>query len=272
MKTFHGLDALQPFTEVASSLSENSFDFALRYLKNLSTTEIDKLRDNNVALGLIFEQGAGNAFGGAIQGTQDGNTARVQAESFGVPGTVVIFATVDADVDPSQLDTISEYLDAFTSAVAPYRPGIYACGAVLDYTKGKAVPWLAGAMGWCGSHECDDQQGWVIKQGPTFSGGSWAGENWPDIGFEYDPNLATSLNWAWQPHPQRPTLPVLKLGDTGHAVEILQHALNAHLLHVDGDFGATTDYAVRAFQSANHLPTDGIVGEDTWQALDRKQS
>jgi Putative peptidoglycan binding domain/Rv2525c-like, glycoside hydrolase-like domain len=274
-KYYHGLDALQPFTEVANSLYSNGFDFAMRYLKNLSQSEIDSLRNNGVALGLIFEQGAGNAFKGASQGTTDGNAARLQADDFGVPSTVTIFTTVDADVDTSQLPIISDYLAAFTAAVTPYPVGIYACGVVLDYIKGRAVPWLAGAMGWCGSHECDDAGGWVIKQGPTLDdGGSWAGEDWVSIGFPYDPNLATNINWAWSPqrgphpHIHIPTVPVLQLGDTGKSVEILQQALNAHPLRVDGDFGPVTDYAVRAFQSANGLPVDGIVGEDTWRCLD----
>ena len=42
---------------------------------------------------------------------------------------------------------------------------------------------------------------------------------------------------------------------------------NGGVLTVDGDFGTNTDYAVKAFQKAENLDVDGIVGKDTWSAL-----
>ena len=37
---------------------------------------------------------------------------------------------------------------------------------------------------------------------------------------------------------------------------------------VDGDFGAITEAAVRAFQESHGLTPDGIVGPLTWSALE----
>ncbi len=64
---------------------------------------------------------------------------------------------------------------------------------------------------------------------------------------------------------------LLKRGDSGVAVRELQARLVAHGLQlaVDGDFGAGTDTAVRAFQRASGLDADGLVGTRTVEALER---
>jgi hypothetical protein len=64
--------------------------------------------------------------------------------------------------------------------------------------------------------------------------------------------------------------PVVRQGQTGEAVRTVQYLLrqqgNAGLT-VDGDFGAKTLAAVKAFQTAKGLGADGIVGAQTWAAL-----
>jgi peptidoglycan hydrolase-like protein with peptidoglycan-binding domain len=65
--------------------------------------------------------------------------------------------------------------------------------------------------------------------------------------------------------------PTLAEGDAGPAVKMLQTRLNvwgAHLT-VDGNFGALTLAAVKAFQTAHKLKVDGIVGPQTWAALNK---
>ncbi len=69
------------------------------------------------------------------------------------------------------------------------------------------------------------------------------------------------------------TLPdsgTLARGDNGDAVLALQKALAALNYDVgtpDGDFGPTTEAAVKAFQQDQGLTADGIVGSTTVQAL-----
>ncbi|HEY6737978.1 MAG TPA: phosphodiester glycosidase family protein [Actinopolymorphaceae bacterium] len=64
--------------------------------------------------------------------------------------------------------------------------------------------------------------------------------------------------------------PTLREGSSGLAVKRLQRALTAALgrtVGIDGVFGPLTDAAVRDYQRTRELDVDGIVGPDTWGAL-----
>lgn len=73
--------------------------------------------------------------------------------------------------------------------------------------------------------------------------------------------------------------PTLVWGNTGPCVKRLQVDLNASPsyalspgclganLAVDGIFGTGTHSAVLLFQAKEHLTQDGIVGQNTWRAL-----
>ena len=70
--------------------------------------------------------------------------------------------------------------------------------------------------------------------------------------------------------PVVPDMPMLYRGCTGDAVKTLQEKLNAKGFdsgNVDGIFGAKTYAAATAFQKANGLGVDGIVGKLTWVKL-----
>jgi hypothetical protein len=63
-----------------------------------------------------------------------------------------------------------------------------------------------------------------------------------------------------------PAAGTLRAGDSGSAVKKLQRALSKLGFDsgkADGSFGAVTVHAVAAFQEANGLPNDGIVGPAT---------
>jgi peptidoglycan hydrolase-like protein with peptidoglycan-binding domain len=70
---------------------------------------------------------------------------------------------------------------------------------------------------------------------------------------------------------------VLQLGDTGNPILNLQYFITyisqfyetIPPVAIDGIFGESTRSAVRAVQSTFGLPTDGVVGEVTWEALYR---
>lgn len=85
-----------------------------------------------------------------------------------------------------------------------------------------------------------------------------------------DTLAALGLEVAPSRAKRRADVVYLEHGSTGRAVRELQQALvNAgYDLDVDGDFGDNTDAAVRDFQEQNGLGVDGVVGPDTWSALE----
>jgi len=65
--------------------------------------------------------------------------------------------------------------------------------------------------------------------------------------------------------------PNLKDGSTGAFVRALQERLKGLRYfpgNIDGNYGPRTEASVREFQSAYHLTVDGVVGRNTWSALD----
>lgn len=77
--------------------------------------------------------------------------------------------------------------------------------------------------------------------------------------------------WKALPAGDMQGVPTLTQGDSGEAVALLQRTLRraGFFLNqpIDGDFGATTDAAAKAFQNAMGLIVDGIVGPQTWSEL-----
>jgi putative chitinase len=71
--------------------------------------------------------------------------------------------------------------------------------------------------------------------------------------------------------PAREGRPVLRRGSKGADVARLQSLLRdlGFALAIDGDFGPGTEVAVTRFQSERKLSADGIVGPQTWDALER---
>lgn len=65
------------------------------------------------------------------------------------------------------------------------------------------------------------------------------------------------------------TWPIQKKGSSGEPVRSVQYLLRqaGSNVVVDGVFGAKTETAVKAFQTAKHLTADGIVGNKTWPVL-----
>lgn len=56
-----------------------------------------------------------------------------------------------------------------------------------------------------------------------------------------------------------------KKGQQSISIQSIQQKLGG--LTIDGKFGSKTEASVKAFQKANNLTADGVVGKNTWRAL-----
>lgn len=77
-------------------------------------------------------------------------------------------------------------------------------------------------------------------------------------------------NNTWTYLLNLPPYPLLREGSRSSYVRFLQNLLQSKFIptgNIDGIFGSQTLNAVRAFQQENNLTVDGIVGDNTWNAL-----
>lgn len=77
-----------------------------------------------------------------------------------------------------------------------------------------------------------------------------------------------------QPAPEPDPHPTLRRGSKGTEVTecqtiLLRLGYSLGSCGIDGDFGRTTETAVKEFQRDHQLTADGIVGQKTWAALDK---
>lgn len=104
-----------------------------------------------------------------------------------------------------------------------------------------------------------------------FGGGTAAATETFQLAASLNPTgVADRYTWARLLGYGRPEHTTLRRGDSGAEVKYLQRLLmNAgYVVSTDGIFGAATEKAVIAFQTANALNPDGIVGAKTWEALE----
>lgn len=81
------------------------------------------------------------------------------------------------------------------------------------------------------------------------------------------------VNYSDTPAPIPETKPTLRRGSKGKYVTLAQTQLinkgySCGNTGADGDFGKNTEAAVKAFQKDHGLTVDGIIGQNTWNALD----
>jgi hypothetical protein len=119
------------------------------------------------------------------------------------------------------------------------------------------------------SGQCSEKHGFPVGNYASQWGSKYLadrGSSWQSIlTFYYDAVTIAPIAST----PGLPAWPNLRSGDSGPRVRAAQYLLRqrGYSLEADGGFGPITDGAVRAFQGANGLAVDGVIGPNTFQKL-----
>lgn len=113
-------------------------NFVLRYLapesswKALTLNEVNRLKSAGMMIGSIYQNGKDDTKSGRQGGFKAGTEAKKRALELGQPLNSVIYFTVDYDAPPSDYDSIEQFLDGATNALAPMSVGLYAKYDIIE--------------------------------------------------------------------------------------------------------------------------------------------
>jgi hypothetical protein len=116
--------------------------------KRLTAVEAKAITGAGLGLLTIYEDNAGEALKGAVEGTNDGNKALAEARLIKEPESAVIYFAVDSDIQKKDFHLIGEYFLAAKKAVYPYNIGGYGSYDVCEYLYSIGITFLWQCYAW----------------------------------------------------------------------------------------------------------------------------
>lgn len=243
-----------------------------RYLKNLTAAEVAAGHARGDGFVAIAEGSSQDPIQGSAVGLWRGAEAVNQAQALGYPQGCPILIAVDTN--PADLTACEAYFRAAAALVkaAGFQVGFYGGSRmwwrvrdIVDVTcRAAAGSWSPASIIWApdvvqGTQEPSHRWDWDFIKAPL---NVWLPRFIPD-----------PVDWGLYPlNPNKPTLRVpTSDARTGGSVTYCQNVLN-HVgipVHVDGQYGPQSASGVKTFQRNNSLFVDGVVGPQTWAALDK---
>lgn len=225
---------------------------------------------NTVVYGVIGDKGPSTIAGEASYGMAEALGINPDPATGGVGGRVVGYVMFPG-TKVSRNEDHAQATQLGTSAATAFVQSGTACdGVSVDASQyGTIASGASGAL--VTAAQC------LLKGAgfdpTTFTGEFDAATKTAVQGFQSHVGLSASGtvdSHTWTALLSYGSTPTLSDGSSGTAVQRLQRALTAALgtaLGIDGLFGSKTTAAVKQYQSSRGLTADGIVGPNTWGAL-----
>lgn len=136
------------------------YQFVVRYIpypgnggKGLEKPELDDLRNNGIAVAIVFESRAARALDGREAGRQDARESQKQIERIGLDRDMPVYFAVDFDANAAQQPAIDEYLRGAADVLGIGRVGVYAGYHVIKrVVENKTATYLWQTYAWSGGN------------------------------------------------------------------------------------------------------------------------
>jgi N-acetyl-anhydromuramyl-L-alanine amidase AmpD len=157
----------------------------------------------------------------------------------------------------------SNYVKGVAALCAAYKIPVAHVRAHAEWSPGRKIdpagpsPWSADAHTWNMN---------AFRSSVTVAMGLHPATPHPSIGI-FDP-----VHFQWGLFPLDVHKATIQLNSNGDLVRYLQGVLTKTKFYsaaIDGFFGNVTAQAVKAFQANKGLVVDGVVGPQTWAAIDK---
>ena len=274
MTAFHIIDTDNNAGHALGALKARGIDTVIRYIayglegdeKVIKPAEAREFAAAGMKLGIVYE--IDGRPGSAFVGGRDGAYAARYMPTIGMPEGSTIWYTVDYDPSVGEMDGIISAFQAFKNALnGKYKLGCYGSGMCCQDLKHRGLidggRWLTDSSGFDGTRAAIDNGWYEMRQLlPQTVCGLDAD---PDLLLDETVDIGAAIPNLAPPAPPDNVWPP----DDPIAVMWWQSELNklGANLAVDGDYGAGTTAATKAFQMAHHLEVDGEAGPATVAAM-----
>lgn len=161
-----------------AAIKAAGFDFAVRYVpyngdegKGLTADELADLRDNGLAVALVWESVAERPKAGRAGGIIDASASASALGKLGFPGDRPVYFAVDYNAQ--RFDDIDDYLDGCASILGLERVGVYGSYAVVDHcSTQRTAAWYWQTYAWSGGQRHPARHLYQYLNGQTINGGA----------------------------------------------------------------------------------------------------